>query len=340
MSASGTAPIEIHGLARRFGAALALAPLELELGPGITGLLGPNGSGKSTLLRMLIGLVRPSAGRARGRRRRARGRRHGRAPAACTYSPGEIALLRRAQRRASTSPGCCAGATRGAARARARSADELGAAARARVRAYSHGMKRQLLARRGARAATCRVRILDEPTEGLDPSKRGARARAARGRRARAARRSCSRRTTWARSTASATARVPERRARWSRRGRPQRVRERARAPRARRRSAARPRRRTCARARARRGRARRRARTPRRRARWRSSSTRDDPRDLPRRAWLERAELPRPRSIAYGELSLAELYRELYGVEALLMGRDARACLWRARWRWSSCSS
>jgi ABC-type multidrug transport system ATPase subunit len=41
----------------------ALAPLDLELGAGVTGLLGPNGAGKSTLLEMLVLALEPSGGR-------------------------------------------------------------------------------------------------------------------------------------------------------------------------------------------------------------------------------------------------------------------------------------
>jgi heme exporter protein A len=55
--------IRARGLARRFGAKRALAPVDFELEPG--GLLlvtGPNGSGKTTLLRLLSGLLVPSAG--------------------------------------------------------------------------------------------------------------------------------------------------------------------------------------------------------------------------------------------------------------------------------------
>ncbi|MEG3636797.1 ABC transporter ATP-binding protein [Micromonospora palythoicola] len=53
------------GLTRRFGTLTAVQPLTLDLPAGkVIGLVGPNGSGKSTLIRMLMGLIRPSAGAA------------------------------------------------------------------------------------------------------------------------------------------------------------------------------------------------------------------------------------------------------------------------------------
>jgi len=56
--------------------------------------------------------------------------------------------------------------------ARARAiADELGLPLAKKVRAYSHGMKRQLLFA-AALAPRVRVRILDEPSDGLDPNMR------------------------------------------------------------------------------------------------------------------------------------------------------------------------
>lgn len=51
------------GLMHRYGARVALQPLDFELAsPGVIAVTGPNGSGKSTLLRILSGLLRPSKG--------------------------------------------------------------------------------------------------------------------------------------------------------------------------------------------------------------------------------------------------------------------------------------
>jgi ABC-2 type transport system ATP-binding protein len=51
------------GVARRYGDVEALAPTDVELGPGETvALVGPNGAGKSTLLAILAGALEPSAG--------------------------------------------------------------------------------------------------------------------------------------------------------------------------------------------------------------------------------------------------------------------------------------
>ena len=57
--------IETHGLRKRFGSKLAVAELSLAVDAGeVFGFLGPNGAGKTTSLKMLLGLVRPTAGRA------------------------------------------------------------------------------------------------------------------------------------------------------------------------------------------------------------------------------------------------------------------------------------
>ncbi|MEU9277084.1 ATP-binding cassette domain-containing protein, partial [Streptomyces sp. NPDC048341] len=57
--------IRCAGLTKRYGAALAVDGLDLTVGAGqVFGFLGPNGSGKTTTMRMLLGLVRPTSGRA------------------------------------------------------------------------------------------------------------------------------------------------------------------------------------------------------------------------------------------------------------------------------------
>src|SRR5262249_61057794 len=57
--------IELHGVTKRFGTQLALAPLTLTVAPGeIVALVGPNGAGKSTTLRILAGALQPDAGSA------------------------------------------------------------------------------------------------------------------------------------------------------------------------------------------------------------------------------------------------------------------------------------
>jgi ABC-2 type transport system ATP-binding protein len=57
--------ISARGLTKMFGSIVAVDNLDLDLAAGrIYGLLGPNGSGKTTLIRLLVGLAKPSGGRA------------------------------------------------------------------------------------------------------------------------------------------------------------------------------------------------------------------------------------------------------------------------------------
>ncbi|MDR1189047.1 MAG: ABC transporter ATP-binding protein [Bifidobacteriaceae bacterium] len=57
--------IQVEGLTKRFGQKLAVDHLSFTIEPGqVTGFLGPNGAGKSTTMRMIVGLDRPTAGRA------------------------------------------------------------------------------------------------------------------------------------------------------------------------------------------------------------------------------------------------------------------------------------
>src|ERR1044072_5915126 len=57
--------IRTTGLSKRYGDTTALDSLDLIVKPGeVYGYLGPNGAGKTTTIRLLLGLHRPSAGRA------------------------------------------------------------------------------------------------------------------------------------------------------------------------------------------------------------------------------------------------------------------------------------
>jgi ABC-2 type transport system ATP-binding protein len=57
--------IRTEGLSKRYGSTLALDELDLSVREGeVYGYLGPNGAGKTTSIRLLLGLHRPSGGRA------------------------------------------------------------------------------------------------------------------------------------------------------------------------------------------------------------------------------------------------------------------------------------
>jgi ABC-2 type transport system ATP-binding protein len=59
------AAIRTEKLSKRYGQTLALDALDLEVHEGeVYGYLGPNGAGKTTTIRLLLGLHRPSSGRA------------------------------------------------------------------------------------------------------------------------------------------------------------------------------------------------------------------------------------------------------------------------------------
>jgi ABC-2 type transport system ATP-binding protein len=54
--------VQSRGLTKRFGTVTALNDLSFELPRGLIGLVGANGAGKTTLFRLLLGLIRPTAG--------------------------------------------------------------------------------------------------------------------------------------------------------------------------------------------------------------------------------------------------------------------------------------
>jgi ABC-2 type transport system ATP-binding protein len=60
-----TVAIRTEGLSKQYGGVDALKDLDLVVAPGeVVGYLGPNGAGKTTTIRLLLGLVRPTRGRA------------------------------------------------------------------------------------------------------------------------------------------------------------------------------------------------------------------------------------------------------------------------------------
>ncbi|NPA93616.1 MAG: ABC transporter ATP-binding protein [Chloroflexi bacterium] len=161
--------IQLHNLHKRFGAVQAVRHLNLEVFSGeCFGFLGPNGAGKTTTISMILGLLRPTAGRV--------------VVLGEEVTPDHTAALRHV--------GALAGAPgfypylSGRANLRLLAAlypdvDDvrveevlalvgLQEAANRKAKAYSTGMKQRL----GLAAALLhrpKLLILDEPTSGLDP---------------------------------------------------------------------------------------------------------------------------------------------------------------------------
>ena len=63
---NGDDPVIAEALTKRFGEFIAVDRVSFHIQPGeVFGWLGPNGAGKTTTIRMLLGLIRPSAGKIR-----------------------------------------------------------------------------------------------------------------------------------------------------------------------------------------------------------------------------------------------------------------------------------
>ena len=54
--------LALKKVTRWFGDVIALNDVDLEFGPGVTGLLGSNGAGKTTMIRLMVGLASSDAG--------------------------------------------------------------------------------------------------------------------------------------------------------------------------------------------------------------------------------------------------------------------------------------
>jgi len=59
-------PVQLEGMTRRYGTVGGATDVTLDVRPGeMFGLIGPDGAGKTTTLRVVLGLLRPDAGRVR-----------------------------------------------------------------------------------------------------------------------------------------------------------------------------------------------------------------------------------------------------------------------------------
>ncbi|MBI2767180.1 MAG: ABC transporter ATP-binding protein [Chloroflexi bacterium] len=54
--------LETRALTKRYPGVTALDALDLQLDPGVIGLVGANGAGKSTLIKVMLGLLEPTSG--------------------------------------------------------------------------------------------------------------------------------------------------------------------------------------------------------------------------------------------------------------------------------------
>lgn len=159
--------ITAEGLTKRFGDKTAVDDVSFTVEPGtVTGFLGPNGAGKSTTMRMIVGLDRPSSGRAT-----VAGREYKKLRAPLT----EVGVLLEAKAvhtgRTARNHLRAMAATHGIPNSRVDEVIDLAgitSVARKRAGKFSLGMG-QRLGIASALLGNPHTLILDEPVNGLDP---------------------------------------------------------------------------------------------------------------------------------------------------------------------------
>lgn len=165
--------IEVDRLTRHYGDLKAVDQVSFRIGPGeVVGLLGHNGAGKTTVMKMLTGFLEPSSGSIRidgldmAKTRRTVQARLGYLPENCPLYP-EMTVIDSLEYQAALHG--VPEAERAAAIRRAIDRTELGAKATATVATLSRGYRQRL----GVAQAILHqpaILVLDEPTNGLDPS--------------------------------------------------------------------------------------------------------------------------------------------------------------------------
>jgi len=163
-------PVETQGLGKTYGDIVAVEHVDLSVEPGdVYGYLGPNGAGKTTSLRILLGLIRPTAGWARlfGRDPLTEGAKALDGVAGFVEGPRFYPYLSGRRNLELLSD-----FDEPVSRARVDEVlelVELRDRAKDKVGGYSHGM-RQRLGIASALLRQPRLLLLDEPTTGLDPA--------------------------------------------------------------------------------------------------------------------------------------------------------------------------
>ena len=161
--------VRLAGVAKRYGAEAAVRGVDLALQPGqCVGLVGHNGAGKSTLIKLMLGLIRPTAGTIT-----VLGEPPGGASArrAIGYLPENLALHPAMTGRETLAFYARLKGQPVSGNAALLERVGLAQAARRRVGTYSKGM-RQRLGLAQALLGAPRLLLLDEPTTGLDPALR------------------------------------------------------------------------------------------------------------------------------------------------------------------------
>jgi ABC-2 type transport system ATP-binding protein len=159
--------VEIQGLTKRYGSFAALDGLSLDVDKGeVLGYLGPNGSGKTTTIRLMLGMIKPTAGRVSIFGLDAQKDKE-EAHKSTAYVPGEanlwpfltgmetLHLLEKVHGKVDTGY-------------RDKLIKRFDLITNKKVRTYSKGNKQKIILI-AALSSRAELLILDEPTSGLDP---------------------------------------------------------------------------------------------------------------------------------------------------------------------------